>query len=105
MVVAQQTLWGEEETVPAGYRRVPEMGETMEINQGWADGDTSPAQLERLAALLMKPSLGIVTLHTTTGQVIWFRTIATRIEGDHVVATLERIAPLVRGVLDEDDEV
>jgi hypothetical protein len=39
-------------------------------------------------------------MHTTDGHVIWFRIVATRIEGDHVMMTLQRIEPLVRGYTD-----
>lgn len=102
----QLSLWdaveGQQEEAPApdGYRKVPAMGETMEINQRWADGDTRPESLERLAHVLRQPGTNTETIHACDGAVIWFKIISTRVEGDHVVATLQRIAPRVKGCAD-----
>lgn len=101
----QLSLWAEveerqEESAPDGYRKVPAIGETMEINQRWADGDTRPESLQRLADIFLQPGTNVETIHASDGCVIWFRTISTRVAGDHVVATLQRIEPRVRGYVD-----
>lgn len=100
----QLSLWEvaeqQEESAPDGYRKVPAMGETMEHPTRWADGDTRPESLARLAHLLLQPGTNTETMHACDGSVIWFRIIGTRVEGDHVVATLHRIAPRVRGYVD-----
>lgn len=63
----------------------------------WADGDTRPEQLARLARVL----LGNTDIfRASDGSVIWFRIIGTRVEGDHVVMTLERIPRIGKGWVD-----
>lgn len=63
----------------------------------WADGDTRPEQLARLARVL----LGNTDIfRASDGSVIWFRIIGTRVEGDHVVMTLERIPRIGKGYAD-----
>jgi hypothetical protein len=97
----QATLWDAlEEETPDQPVPVPPMGGTMERESHWADGDCRPESLTRLANLLLQPGTNIETMHTTDGHVIWFRIVATRIEGDHVMMTLQRIEPLVRGYTD-----
>jgi len=80
----------EDEPIPPGYRRVPDVGETITWSTHWADGDTSPAQLERLAALNVRPDLSQEVWSTTTKELIFFRNIEAHVEGDHVVVTSVR---------------
>jgi len=92
----QPSLWGDEQEVPPGYIKVPAMGETVEKEERWADGDISLEQLERLAHIM----IGKSEAHwATNGEQIWFRCVATRIEGDHVIATHRRIEPILRSYL------
>lgn len=97
-MMEQLSLWNDaQEELPPGHIRVPNIGETMEVEERWADFDCSPSALEKLARVL----LGSLEFRRATNrQWIWFRTIATRIEGNHVVATLQRIEPLLRSYAD-----
>lgn len=97
----QATLWDAlEEEAPDQAVPVPPIGGTMERPTCWADGDTRPKSLARLASLLLQPGTNIETMHTTDGHIIWFRIVKTRIEGDHVMMTMERIEPLIKGYID-----
>lgn len=106
----QLNLWSAEDEqamIPAGYRVVPDIGQTMEVKEFWADGDTRPESLARLAEVL----LGHLEFLKATNDLThwftcWFRIVGTRVEGDHVVATLLRIEPLRKSYADyhpEDD--
>jgi hypothetical protein len=79
-----------DEILPEGYERVPGVGELYVWTTRWADGDTSPAQLERLAMLCTRRDLSQKIEKTTTGDLIFFRNIHARVEGDHVVVTSRR---------------
>lgn len=101
---AQLSLWEEQKPEPV---LIPKLGETIEYtNPGWADGDTSQAQLERLARILLQPGLRIEVFPLPKGTYldnssnVWFKTVATRIEGTVVIQTLERIAPLITSCTD-----
>lgn len=103
----QLSLWSEveekqEEVTPTetDYGKVPPIGGIIERPSRWADGDTRPESLQRLANLLFQPGTNTNTIHTTEGTVIWFRIIKTCVEGDHVIVTMERIEPLVKGYVD-----
>ena len=94
----QATLWDAlEETAPEQPVPVPPIGGTIERPARWADGDTHPEALAKLAHHFLQD---ITTMHTTDGHAIWFRIIKTRIEGDHVIMTMQRIEPRVRGYVD-----
>lgn len=80
----------EEEPIPPGYERVPGVGETYIWRTCWADGDTSPASLERLASLCVRRDLSQKVEQTTTKELIFFRNIEAHVEGDHVVVTSVR---------------
>ena len=109
-MIEQLALWQEEpvDDCPAGFERVPPMGGTMEMTWSWGPGgDSSPQELARIARV----SLGSwETRRATNGELIWFRVIATRIEGTGVVGTLRRIEPIVKpgraadGKYDDDEE-
>lgn len=55
------------------------LGDTFEINIHWADGDTSPASLERLARVNQG------TIGKGKGMP-WYRIVATSVASDKVVA-------------------
>lgn len=96
--ISQLSLWQEKPTPPSPeYIPVPAMGETMEWPQRWADGDSRPEQLERLARVVKGD---LETFTATNGMKIWFRVIDTRVEGDHVIMTLRRIEPVLKGYND-----
>lgn len=99
----QLMLWDETPAVPEGYRVVPEIGGTFETQKRWADGDTSPEQLARLARVWLH---NVETKRATNGVLCWFEVIATRVEQDHVIATLRRIEPRLKSYCDHqgDDE-
>lgn len=105
----QLSLWGDEgPEIPEGCSLIPDIGGTIEQNQRWANGDARPEELARLAREQLEPRWNIETIRATNGTLCWFRIIATRIEGDHVVATLQRIESPYGprpDALDDDEEV
>lgn len=93
----QATLWDALEEEPEQPIPVPPIGGTIERPARWADGDTSHEALTKLANHFLQD---ITTMHTTDGTPIWFRIVKTRIERDHVIMTMQRIEPRVRGYID-----
>ena len=85
----QQLSLFEEEPIPPGYERVPDVGELYTWTTRYA-GTNTQAELERLASLCVRPDLSQEVKKTTTGDLIFFRNIAARGEGDHVVVTSRR---------------
>ena len=77
------------------------IGDVFETAISWADGDTSRVQLERLAKVL----LGDLNLsHWSQKPIVYSRIIATRVEGDKVIATCRVVdSPLGRIHGEEDD--
>lgn len=67
----QLSLW--EEPIAAS-------GVALELRHSWADGDTSEVQLERLAAILLRPGTNGDSLKADNGDVYLFKIIATRID-------------------------
>jgi hypothetical protein len=100
----QMSLWDmpQEEQPTPQYIPVPAMGETMKWQHpGWADGDTRPESLKWLARSLLEPGWrSLQSFKATNGMSVSFRVIATRIEGDHVMMTLKRIEPPIKGYVD-----
>lgn len=92
MIAQQLDLWTEPQEIPG------------EISYSWADGDTSPAQLERLAAVMLKHSLDCVRID---GRSVFIRILSTRVADGKVWATYKEVpSPLgTKGpVEDEEDE-
>lgn len=75
-------------------------GDVVELPLGgWADGDTSQAALERLAAI----TLGDLELRTDIdGRTIYFRILMTRVEGERVIATCRCIESPLMGAAPRD---
>lgn len=85
----QQLSLFEEEPIPPGYERVPDVGELYTWTT-WYTGTNTQAELERLASLCLRPDLSQEVKKTTTGDLIFFLNVAARVEGDHVVVTSRR---------------
>lgn len=98
---AQLSLW---DMVNVDVPRTLAMGEIIELNESWADGDTSRDGLERLARVLVG---GLEILYSDdAAEKAWLRIISARVEGDKVIATCRRIPPVLQTVADfncEDD--
>lgn len=93
----QLSLWDESGQIHV----IPfNIGDVADFSTYWADGDTSPASLQRLASSLMK------RLYSPGpyGWRIVARVLSTRIEDGRVWMQCERVEFPIKGVDSDDDE-
>ena len=91
----QLSLWGE----PSQPRPL-QVNDTFEYATRWANGDTSPTALARLAEVYKITKA--YSFETPDGRHGWFaiKVIDTRVEGDHVVVTAQIVPKPYKSAID-----
>ena len=97
----QLTLWQQQEAP-----RALTIGDVFEQGMVWADGDTSPEQLERLATL-MKGRREVSEWYVKPAY--WYRVLDSRVEGERVMMTCQLVesplSPSQRTDTEEEEEL
>lgn len=91
----QLSLWGE----PSQPRPL-QVNDVFEYTTSWANGDTSPTALARLAEVYKITT--VYSFETPDGRHGWFaiKVLSTRVEGDHVVVEAKIVDKPYKSAID-----